>query len=173
MNGITENEISSLALETDNAPETTESAESISDLPETEAPDAEKNAEIKTNTEAQISQDAEEGVIDYDKVISEDIAALKSEFPELRDLSDITELDNPIRYAALRDLGLSPTEAYLATTKRTRRDNRSHLTTAYGKNATPPVGLMSQRELAEAREVFGDLGDLEIQRLYKRVKERN
>ena len=111
--------------------------------------------------------------VDYDALIAEDIATLKSAFPELSALDSITELDNPIRYAALRDLGLSAEEAYLATTKRAKRDNRAHLTTAYGKNATPPASTMSQRELSEARELFGNLSDLEIQRLYKRVKERS
>ena len=114
-----------------------------------------------------------ENTVDYEALIEEDLATLKSEFPELASLGSITDLDNPIRYAALRDLGLSPGEAYLATAKRVKRDNRAHLTTAYGKNATPPASTMSQRELSEARELFGNLSDLEIQRLYKRVKERS
>lgn len=111
--------------------------------------------------------------VDYAAMIEEDIATLKGEFPELASLGSITELDNPIRYAALRDLGLSAEEAYLATTKRVKRDNRAHLTAAYGKNAASPTSTMSQRELSEARELFGNLSDLEIQRLYKRVKERS
>lgn len=120
-----------------------------------------------------VSDTASDNAVDYAALIEEDIATLKGEFPELASLGSITELNDPIRYAALRDLGLSAEEAYLATAKRVKRDNRAHLTTAYGKNATPPTSTMSQRELSEARELFGNLSDLEIQRLYKRVKERS
>ena len=151
---------------------------------------SEADTDINTDTQAQITENedveekpeaddsaveakGEDVSVDYDALIAEDIATLKSAFPELSALDSITELDNPIRYAALRDLGLSAEEAYLATTKRAKRDNRAHLTTAYGKNATPPASTMSQRELSEARELFGNLSDLEIQRLYKRVKERS
>ena len=107
--------------------------------------------------------------VDYEELIASDLNLLRSEFPELKDISDITELDNPIRYAALRDLGLDPAEAYMATAKRVKRDNRAHLTAAYGKSAVTPGGMMSQRELAEARELFGNLSDSEIQRLYRKV----
>ena len=107
--------------------------------------------------------------VDYEEIIASDLAVLRSEFAELKNLGDITDLDNPLRYAELRDLGLDPREAYLATAKRTRRDNRSHLTTAYGRNAVTPIGSMSQRELSEAREIFNNLSDSEIQRLYRKV----
>ena len=118
-----------------------------------------------------VTEDRED--VGYERLMADDLQALKGEFPELSSIDSITELENPLRYAALRDLGLSPAEAYLATAKRAKRDNRSHLTTAYGKSATPPGGIMSQRELREAREVLGDLSDLEIRSLYKRVKERS
>lgn len=39
--------------------------------------------------------------------LSEDIEELRRDFPELRDIESVTELSNPIRYAALRDIGLS------------------------------------------------------------------
>lgn len=120
---------------------------------------------------ATVTEDSED--VDYERLMADDLQALKGEFPELSSIDSITELENPLRYAALRDLGLSPSEAYLATAKRAKRDNRSHLTSAYGKSATPPGGIMSQRELREAREVLGDLSDLEIRSLYKRVKERS
>lgn len=136
----------------------------------TENEDVEEKPEVDDSA---VEAKGEDVSVDYDALIAEDIATLKSAFPELSALDSITELDNPIRYAALRDLGLSAEEAYLATTKRAKRDNRAHLTTAYGKNATPPASTMSQRELSEARELFGNLSDLEIQRLYKRVKERS
>ena len=109
----------------------------------------------------------EEKAIDYEALILEDVKALKNEFYELSGLSDITELENPLRYAELRDLGLSPAEAYLATKKR-RDDNRSHLRAIHNVKSTHQ-NTMSDSELASCRELFGNISDAEIRRLYKRV----
>ena len=66
--------------------------------------------QAELNADAPVSEEDEDSV-DYEGIIREDIAQLKSEFPELSELSEITQLNNPLRYAALRDLGLSPAEA--------------------------------------------------------------
>ncbi len=105
--------------------------------------------------------------IDYAALIIEDVKELKKEFYELSGLSDITELENPLRYAELRDLGLSPREAYLATRKR-HSDNRSHLRAIHNVKSTHQ-NIMSDSEMASCRELFGDISDAEIRRLYKRV----
>ena len=103
-------------------------------------------------------------------VINDDIRELKEEFPELSEIESITELTNPIRYAALRDLGLSPAEAYILTSRRKQiYDNRSHLTASVPVSAKSPDTGMSARELKEARELFGNISDSEIYKLYKRV----
>lgn len=109
------------------------------------------------------------GVTDYEAIIASDIATLKSEFPELKDITEITELNNPLRYAALRDLGLSPVEAYMATARRQAQDTRSHLRSAHGRSAAAPTSMMTQYELATARELFPGLNDSDLQRLYKKV----
>lgn len=106
---------------------------------------------------------------DYEAIIASDVSELSSEFPELKDLKDITELNNPLRYAALRDLGLTPREAYLATAKRPVKDTRSHLIAARGRSAAASIGMMSQDELSAARDLFPSLSDSELQKLYKRV----
>lgn len=106
---------------------------------------------------------------DYGEIIKEDIAALKAEFPELGGINDITDLHNPLRYAALRDLGLSPAEAYLATAKRVKTDTRAHLKSAHGRSAAPAGSSMSYAELATARELFPGKNDRELAHLYKRV----
>ena len=112
---------------------------------------------------------ASERAIDYAQLAREDIAALKSEFPELSEIEDICELNNPLRYAALRDLGLSPAEAYLATAKRVpKRDNRAHLS-AIRTVSYAPQGSMTESEMAMARELFSDISDAEIRKLYKKV----
>ena len=119
-------------------------------------------------SESNVEQDEDEGV-DYESLIESDLAALKAEFPELKDIGGITELNNPLRYAALRDLGLSPIEAYMATAKRRTQDTRSHLKSAHGRSAAAPAGMMSQYELASARELFPGMSDADLQRLYKKV----
>ena len=94
------------------------------ELSEKEAPPM---AEQPEATEAP-EENTEAASVDYAELVREDVRALRSEFSELAGLADITELENPLRYAALRDLGLSPAEAYLATARKERaRDNRSHL----------------------------------------------
>ena len=120
-------------------------------------------------TEAEDTQDKAVG-IDYNEVARRDIEALRSEFPELRELGSITELDNPMRYAALRDMGLEPREAYLATTKRVRKtDTRSHLTAAAPMSAHSPSNSIYGEELNDARALFSDMTDSEIQNLYRKV----
>ena len=105
--------------------------------------EAQKNAKV----------DTAEGGIDYESLIE----------------SNVTELNNPLRYAALRDLGLSPAEAYLATARRYKSDTRSHLKSAHGRNAARSVSGMSYAELTAARDLFPGKNDAEIERLYKRV----
>ena len=105
---------------------------------------------------------------DYAAIAEDDLRILKAEFEELSDISDITALPSPLRYAALRDLGLSPTEAYLATSAHRKRDNRSHLV-ATRTVSVSKSGAMSEAELSAAREIFSGISDSEIRRLYKKV----
>ncbi len=106
----------------------------------------------------------------FDSLMAEDLRALKAEFPALHKLGSITELDNPKRYAQLRDLGLSPSEAYRASTARgISPDTRAHLTSAAPKFASTPRGMMSDAELSAARDIFDGMSDSEIKRLHKRV----
>jgi hypothetical protein len=56
------------------------------------------------------------------------------------------------------------TEAVSVTT-----DNRSHLTSSVPRAAKTPNGVITKAELKEIRELFSNMDDSEIQRLYKRV----
>lgn len=105
---------------------------------------------------------------EYGRRAEEDARELRAMFPELSALSGITALPDPIRFAELRDLGLSAREAYLATSGGRRQDNRAHLHSAYPSPAHTPAG-MSDDELRRARELFSDLSDTEIRKLYKRI----
>lgn len=116
------------------------------------------------------NEPAPEEAPDYAALVEEDLEALRGAFPELRGIRNITELDNPLRYAALRDLGLTPREAYLATSERRyKRDNRSHIVSATPKRGAAPTGTMSTEELRAARSLFDGMSDAEIQSLYKKV----
>ena len=118
-----------------------------------------------------VTETIEPDQIDYEQLIEEDIRELKSAFPELAEMTDLNALPNAMRYAALRDLGLTATEAYLATSaKERRRDNRSHLVTAVSRTAGVPRGSMSREELAIAKDLFPNMSDTQIYDLYKRVK---
>ena len=107
---------------------------------------------------------------DYAALAVSDMQELIAIFPHLKGKQSVSELENPLRYAALRDLGLTPREAYLATAQPTvAYDNRSHLRSAVPIGAGALGQSMSTRELEEARELFSGLSDRDIQKLYKRV----
>ncbi len=109
-------------------------------------------------------------VVDYAELAREDMRELIAIFPHLRGKESVAELDNPLRYAALRDLGLTPKEAYLATNGYNKGyDNRSHLQSAVPKPAAASCDMLDARGLEAARELFAGLSDREIQRLYKKV----
>lgn len=153
------NEIKEEGILTDNSEEKETCQQQIpeanTDCPSEEEKSAEPIAEVSFN---------------YEELAKEDILALREEFPELDGIEDITELHDPLRYAALRDLGFSPREAYIATSKRERGyDNRAHLKSAVPRFAGLPRGAMPESELARARMIFDGLSDSEIRKLYKKV----
>ncbi len=138
----------------------TKNLDTSPDFSETEANDA--------VDEATEDQSENEEAVDYEALAQSDVNELRSEFAELSALASLAELDNPIRYGALRDLGLTPSEAYLATRRRKAEDNRSHLrpTRSVARGSCP---LMTEAEMSEARELFSEISDAEIRQLYKRV----
>lgn len=103
------------------------------------------------------------------KTVDNDLCELRAAFPEMAEAKSISELSNPTRYAALRDLGLSATEAYLATTPRLAGDNRSHLTSGVPTAAKTPDLGMSRAEMEQVRGIFRGMSDAEIQKLYQKV----
>ena len=115
-----------------------------------------------TAERATIPQSAEE-------TVDSDIAYLRESFSELSEIESISSLPNPTRYAALRDLGLTPEEAYLATGRIKKVNTKAHLSSSVPRAASAPIGAMSKQELSDARGIFCDMDDNEIQRLYKRV----
>lgn len=133
-------------------------------------------AESHTGSAAGESEDADatgEGV-DYAALAARDLGEIKRLAPALAGLSHLAELPNALRYAALRDAGLSVEEAlhaachaYLAPRA---ADNRAHLRSAVPIGAAGTPSRMTAAEMREARELFGDLTEGEIERLYARCQ---
>lgn len=148
------------AEESKNAASLPETGDPVSENPE-KAPEEDACAQ-KTATK--------EPPVDYAGLAASDLATLKEEFPELQDLSDLSELRGAARYGALRDLGLSPREAYLATRPAAfEPNNRSHLKSRVPKAAYGDFAGMTPSELSAARELFSGLSDSEIRKLYQKV----
>lgn len=144
----------------------TDTAEAVENTEE--AYGAEHYESDTENEEATDAKDEDDGY--YESVMADDLAALKAEFAELAGVSNITEIKNPLRYAALRDLGLTPTEAYLAARgKEIKRDNRAHLCATVPGAVSAPLGTIPKGELERAREIFYGMSDSEIQALYRKV----
>ena len=99
-----------------------------------------------------------------------ELDALRADCPELAGVGSLSEIEGAIRYGELRELGLSPREAYLATRpRRTLQQSRAHLTSASPASRRATAPAIPQRELRLAREIFDGLSDTEIEALYKRV----
>lgn len=134
---------------------------------ENDGADGEDHADEGVAPAPDLTNEADEE--DYARIEREDLEELALLFPEVKGKRSITELKNPLRYAALRDLGLTPREAYLATEGvRRSTDNRGHIISRVPASAGGG-GALSGKELSAARELFSGLSDREIQRLYKKV----
>lgn len=108
--------------------------------------------------------------VDYSAIVREDILTLREKFSECgRGLNDIGDLKNPHRFAALRDLGLSAEEAYLATGGlKDAYDTRGHLASAVPAMTRRGMEI-PQKEYEIARGLFSDMSDADIKRLYRKV----
>lgn len=137
------------------------------------------DAAFPANDETPIGDEAAGGdEIDYEALAAEDIRELQKDFPELSGKESVAELDSPLRYAQLRDLGLSPKEAYLAIgggrnagqePNFAHYDNRSHLRPSVPRTAARTEEGLSASEMESARDLFSGVSDAEIRRLYRRV----
>lgn len=133
-------------------------------------------AESHTGSAVGESEDADAtgAPVDYAALAARDLGEIKRLAPALAGLSHLAELPNALRYAALRDAGLSVEEAlhaachaYLAPRA---ADNRAHLRSAVPIGAAGTPSRMTAAEMREARELFGDLTEGEIERLYARCQ---
>ena len=110
-----------------------------------------------------------DGEIDYERLLNEDMRELSETVAEGRAIT-VTDLKDPLRYGALRDLGLSPREAFLATGGLNgAEDNRAHLYSSVPRARSSPYKDIPRDHLELARELFDGMSDTDILTLYRKV----
>ena len=113
----------------------------------------------------------------FRKQAEEDLLKLKEVAPEAAAYRHVGEMPGALRFAELRELGLSVEEAYYAVRGAAGakpvpdRGGRAHLHGSVpGRAATGGVS-MTAGEIEAARRLFPGLPDREIASLYRRVNE--
>ena len=119
----------------------------------------------------------------FEKKMREDLAEIHAAYPETRNLDSVTKFPNFREFGKLRDLGLSPKQAYIAshsdavmasvassTKRQSLNETKNHLKPAVSKSSKDHSLTLTRRELAEYRELFPDLNDREIAALYRQAK---
>ena len=142
--------------------EDTDTCEDTSDeLTYSEDTDACEDASNEVTCDA---PQADEGKDEFDPMA--ELTALKKGFPELSGIDSLSALKDPEKYERFRRMGLTPSEAYMASGDHrlaTRGIPSSPLSVTRRAEGIP------DRQLRMAREIFTGLTDVEIQALYKRV----
>lgn len=135
-----------------------------------------KKAESQRNDEARRLYQQ----VEFEKKMKADLEEIQREYPETRSLKSLTEIENLAKFGRFRDLGLSAKEAYAAanadgvrksvaaaTKQQSLNGTKAHLKSAVPAGSKDDGIAISQRELAEWRDLFPDLSDKEIRQLYK------
>ena len=117
---------------------------------------------------------------EFEKKMLSDFAEIQREFPETRNLKSLREIENLAKFGRFRDLGLSPKEAYAAanpdgvrksvaaaTKQQSLNETKAHLKSAVPAGSKDDGIAISKKELKEWRDLFPNLSDKEISRLYK------
>lgn len=146
---------------------------------ETDAELAEKYRKLKAEQEAEKKRSATEEIFRRDeRELLEYDPQLKGRFTKLEQAPFFKD------FALLRSIGKSAIDAYrMANYKelaereaRTRSaqtpsaDNRGHITSSATRQIGAEVTSIPADEIAMARELFPDLSDAEIDKLYKKIK---
>ena len=113
---------------------------------------------------------SEEIPVDYEAMAAEDLAEIKRLDSSYAPASHLSELPFARRFAELRDLGLSVKEALAAASPRfDRADGKRHLRAMTPRGTRSPEGTMDRDRMKEAKLLFGNLSESEINALYRRV----
>lgn len=135
-----------------------------------------KKAESQRNDEARLLLQK----VEFEKKMKADLAEVQREFPETKSLKSITEIENFAKFGRLRDIGLSPKEAYAAanadsvrnsvaaaTKQQSLNETKAHLKSAVPKGSKDEAIVMPKKVLSEWRDLFPNKSDKEIVKLYK------
>lgn len=117
---------------------------------------------------------------EFEKKMLSDFAEIQREFPETRGLKSLREIENLAKFGRFRDLGLSPKEAYAAanpdsvrknvaaaTKQQSLNETKAHLKSAVPAGSKDDGIAISKKELKEWRDLFPNLSDKEISKLYR------
>ena len=117
---------------------------------------------------------------EFENKMLSDFAEIQREFPETRGLKSLREIENLAKFGRFRDLGLSPKEAYAAanpdsvrksvaaaTKQQALNETKAHLKSAVPAGSKDDGISISKKELKEWRDLFPNLSDKEISKLYK------
>ena len=117
---------------------------------------------------------------EFEKKMLTDFAEIQREFPETRGLKSLREIENLAKFGRFRDLGLSPKEAYAAanpdsvrksvaaaTKQQSLNETKAHLKSAVPAGSKDDGIAISKKELREWRDLFPNLSDKEISKLYR------
>lgn len=117
---------------------------------------------------------------EFEKKMQSDFAEIQREFPETRGLKSLREIENLAKFGRFRDLGLSPKEAYAAanpdsvrksvaaaTKQQSLNETKAHIKSAVPAGSKDDGIAISKKELREWRDLFPNLSDKEISKLYR------
>lgn len=118
----------------------------------------------------------------YEELKKADLAAIQAVYPEAKQYDDVERFPNFKRFGELRDKGLTPIEAYVAThpekvgesaaaaaKQRSLNGTKQHLRSAVPRRSSDNSIKMSRSTLEYWRGIFPEKSDKEIAALYKQT----
>ena len=121
----------------------------------------------------------------FNAKISADLAEVQAAYPDTKAYKSVKDFPNFKEFGRLRDLGLSPKQAYIAshpdavrqnvaaaTRQQSLNDTKKHLKPAVSKASRDNTITMTKKELAECRDLFPGMSDREIMKLYRDTKSK-
>lgn len=137
-----------------------------------------KRAEQESADEAQRFMRAAK----FEAKMAADLAEVHAAYPSTRGYTSVKQLPNFSEFARLRDLGVSPKQAYIAANpdavtaaaaesarQRSMNDGKGHLKPAVRKSSKDNSLVLSKKDMAMYRDTFPELSDKEIMALYKQA----
>lgn len=121
----------------------------------------------------------------FNAKIAADLAEVQAAYPDAKAYASVMDFPNFKEFGRLRDLGLSPKQAYIAshpdavrqnvaaaTRQQSLNDTKKHLKPAVSKASRDNTITMTKKELAECRDLFPGMSDKEIMKLYRDTKSK-